>query len=144
VRDFNSTNGTYVNDERIEGEIELHDGDVVKVGPLEFKVCLEKSISVSQPTPPPGKLREQPHDDDSIAALLLEEDGSATPLGREDVNEEEVPGGTTIMDMLAPESLSGLHKPEEKKDVKKKGGDSASTSAAAAAILAKYQRRQRG
>src|SRR5438128_5913478 len=41
VRDFGSTNGTFVNGELVQGEVELHADDRLKVGPLEFTVGLE-------------------------------------------------------------------------------------------------------
>src|SRR3954454_10382242 len=41
VRDFGSTNGTFVNGALVQGETELHNGDLLKVGPLEFKVGLK-------------------------------------------------------------------------------------------------------
>src|ERR1700680_1138138 len=41
IRDFDSTNGLSVNDEPVKGERELHDGDQLKIGPIEFKVRLE-------------------------------------------------------------------------------------------------------
>lgn len=41
IEDFKSTNGTFVNDEQLQGEREIHDGDRVKVGPLDFVVKLE-------------------------------------------------------------------------------------------------------
>jgi predicted component of type VI protein secretion system len=53
VRDFDSTNGTFVNNEQIKGEIELHNGDQLKIGPLLFTVLLESSTPVNRPTPPP-------------------------------------------------------------------------------------------
>ncbi len=40
VRDFGSKNGTFVNDERVDAEIELRTGDRLKVGPLEFEVSI--------------------------------------------------------------------------------------------------------
>ena len=40
VRDLLSTNGTFVNDERVQGEHELQDGDRLKIGPLEFRIAL--------------------------------------------------------------------------------------------------------
>lgn len=145
LRDFASTNGTFVNEVRVEGEVELHDGDVLKVGPLVFRVRIEKTVSVSQPTPPPRKLLEPaPADDESIAALLLEEDGSASAIKRDELSESDVPSGSTIMDMVAPETPGAAAKADEKKDDKKKAAEHGSTSAAAAAILSKYQRRQRG
>ncbi len=38
VRDFGSKNGTYVNGQRVRGEIALKDGDTLTVGVLEFTV----------------------------------------------------------------------------------------------------------
>jgi predicted component of type VI protein secretion system len=53
VRDFDSTNGTFVNNEQVKGEVELHNGDQLKIGPLMFTVLLEASTPVNRPTPPP-------------------------------------------------------------------------------------------
>ncbi len=44
VRDFGSRNGTYVNDERIVGQKEIHNGDKLKVGVLEFEVELTSHV----------------------------------------------------------------------------------------------------
>src|SRR6266508_1359935 len=41
VRDFDSTNGTFVNDVQVKGESELHNEDSLKVGPLLFTVKIE-------------------------------------------------------------------------------------------------------
>jgi pSer/pThr/pTyr-binding forkhead associated (FHA) protein len=43
VRDLKSRNGTFVNDERVEGEAVLLAGDILKVGPLEFEIVLEQT-----------------------------------------------------------------------------------------------------
>jgi pSer/pThr/pTyr-binding forkhead associated (FHA) protein len=53
VRDFDSTNGTFVNDRQIKGEIELQHGDVLRIGPIMFTVHLEVGAPVNKPTPPP-------------------------------------------------------------------------------------------
>jgi len=53
VRDFDSTNGTFVNNEPVKGETELHNGDQLKMGPLLFEVRVEVSAPVNRPTPPP-------------------------------------------------------------------------------------------
>lgn len=53
IRDFGSTNGTFVNNEPVKGEVELHHGDQLKIGPLSFEVRLEISTPVNRPTPPP-------------------------------------------------------------------------------------------
>lgn len=50
VRDFNSTNGTFVNGERISGERELKTGDKLKVGTLEFEVQLTVSVGGKKKT----------------------------------------------------------------------------------------------
>src|SRR5471030_2836178 len=49
LRDFDSTNGTFVNDEQIKGEVPLKDGDVLRLGPLSFKVVIEVSASDDVP-----------------------------------------------------------------------------------------------
>jgi predicted component of type VI protein secretion system len=53
VRDFESTNGTFVNDQPVKGEVELHHNDRLKIGPLLFGVVLEAGTAVNRPTPPP-------------------------------------------------------------------------------------------
>jgi pSer/pThr/pTyr-binding forkhead associated (FHA) protein len=44
VRDFGSKNGTYVNDERVQGERELKVGDELTIGPLRFSVHVDHAI----------------------------------------------------------------------------------------------------
>ena len=44
-RDLNSRNGTYVNGEKITGDTVLLNGDVVKVGPLEFEMLIEHTAA---------------------------------------------------------------------------------------------------
>jgi pSer/pThr/pTyr-binding forkhead associated (FHA) protein len=50
VRDCKSTNGTFINSQRVEGQVELHEGDYLKVGSMVFLVCQEdlKPIEVPQ------------------------------------------------------------------------------------------------
>ena len=47
VRDFDSTNGTFVNDQPVKGEVELHHDDKLKIGPLLFAVRIEESQLVA-------------------------------------------------------------------------------------------------
>jgi pSer/pThr/pTyr-binding forkhead associated (FHA) protein len=54
VRDFDSTNGTFINNKPVKGEMELHNGDQLKIGPLLFAAKLETSTPVNRPTPPPA------------------------------------------------------------------------------------------
>jgi predicted component of type VI protein secretion system len=73
VKDFASTNGTFINDQRIKDETEVTDGDCLKVGPLAFRINVEHAPSVSEPTPLPAAVAKQAvaSDDEEAAALLL-------------------------------------------------------------------------
>src|SRR5262245_8649897 len=54
LRDFDSTNGSFVNDEQVKGEVELRHDDRLKVGPLEFTVQIAATTTTAgKPTPPP-------------------------------------------------------------------------------------------
>jgi len=57
LRDFGSKNGTYVNGERVSGEIELKAGDRLKVGPLEFELQVAHGIK-GKKRPPVSDLKE--------------------------------------------------------------------------------------
>jgi pSer/pThr/pTyr-binding forkhead associated (FHA) protein len=152
VRDFDSTNGTSVNEEPIKGERELKHADLLKVGPLAFRVHLEGMTPVNKPTPtPPPKKREANEDDDVAAMLLSLQDDSPAVVGAGSSGEIEVPDGTTMMDIpRPPESEGGDAKEPAKADAKAENKKleeakkaNADTSAAAKAILEKYNRRSR-
>jgi pSer/pThr/pTyr-binding forkhead associated (FHA) protein len=48
VRDFGSKNFTYINGERLIGETELKPGDQLKVGPLEFELCITATVGAGK------------------------------------------------------------------------------------------------
>ncbi len=48
LEDFGSKNGTYVNDERVEGTIELKMGDHIRVGPLDFLVLIDHTLGAAK------------------------------------------------------------------------------------------------
>lgn len=157
VEDFDSTNGTFVNDEPVKGRREVADGDRLKVGPLDFTITVTQTKSDTTPLPdalkavdrsgprgatpaggtkPPSRpalpKAPPPADDADAAAAMLLGMGDEDPPG----SEPEVPGGSTIMEMPSVDA--------EKKaaEEKKKGVPSqAETSAAASEILRKYMRR---
>jgi predicted component of type VI protein secretion system len=54
VQDFGSTNGTFVNEKQVQGEQEINNDDVLRVGPLLFVVRLEAASTVPQPTAAPA------------------------------------------------------------------------------------------
>jgi pSer/pThr/pTyr-binding forkhead associated (FHA) protein len=49
LRDLGSTNGTFVNGERIQGQVVLKPGDHVAVGKLSFEVVVRKEAPVAAP-----------------------------------------------------------------------------------------------
>lgn len=160
VRDFDSTNGTFVNDQPVKGEVELHNDDKLKVGPLAFGVKIEATTPVNRPTPPPptkaapttkaapaaakkeaeaAEPARGGSDDESVAAMLLSlQDDSSSGLAS--LGSGEVPEGSTVMDMVVPPEPG---KEPGGKDKDKKPAMPASTSNAAKAILEKYMRRPR-
>jgi predicted component of type VI protein secretion system len=154
VRDFDSTNGTFVNEQPIKGEVVLKDGDQLKVGPLAFKVVIEGKPAVSKPTPPPKPRTADTMDDDAAAALLSFDDDLDSPSsGSRDDAEDRIPGGSTEMDMpvFSPPGEAAVKqsepaKVEQKKADPKEKAKHASGAAqdAAAAILAKMKAGKRG
>ncbi len=140
--DFGSTNGSFLNDEPVKGTVPLKDEDVLKIGPMLFKVAIEAQAAVSKPKPPPPMKRPGgPHEDDAAALLLSMEDG----LLSSDTAESEVPGGSTIMEIPAFSPAGEpieAKKPDEKKQPQKPKHDSAQD--AARAILENMRRGSRG
>lgn len=141
VKDYESTNGTLVNEQKIEGEKELCDGDQLKIGPLSFKVVLETSVPVDKRTPIPKTKAAMANDEDAAAVLL--DGGQETPTP---YDEEGVPTGSTVMEIPAA-VLEGNKQSATPKEVYRpaqpKGPSSGNTSTAADAILNKYMRRER-
>ena len=129
VRDSGSTNGTFVNEQRVQGEQEIRDGDRLQLGPLKFGVRLS-GAAAAKPAPPPPKPPEA--EDDAAAALLLGEARASADSG--DLDSLGVPTGDTVMMASPPQDeWAAPKKPEE--TAEKHVGD---TSSAAGEILAKY------
>ena len=159
VRDFDSTNGTFVNDVPVKGEAPLKNEDVLKIGPLEFKVRLEAKPAGAKTTPLPPKPppRADHGDDESVAAMLLslqEDEGDKTGMDRAPSEDGDVPAGSTIMDLAVtpPAGAPGVTAataetpaPDAKPAPVSKKPDLKTDPAhlAAKAILEKYSRRTR-
>ena len=142
VRDFESTNGTFINDIQVKGEVPIKNDDVLKVGPLSFKVVIEARPGVTKPTPVPA-VKPAGSADEDVAAMLLSlgEDGTAGVTGA--VDDFGVPSGSTVMDVVPlnmDKPPDQAPKPPEKKEAKK---DAATAHLAAKQILDKYTRRPR-
>ncbi len=145
LRDFGSTNGTFVNDQPVKGEVALNDGDVLKVGPLSFKVVIEAEPAPTKPTPPPKPKSADISDEDAAAALLsIDDETGSVSVGSAETDENAVPGGSTIMDMPAyvasgetpPEAAA---KPDDKKPDAKDKHKTGAAQDAAKAILDKIR-----
>jgi pSer/pThr/pTyr-binding forkhead associated (FHA) protein len=165
VRDFGSTNGTFVNDEVVQGEAELHNGDRLKVGPLDFKVELELTKAPARPAAQPAAAsaaakpaapaastakpvaadeavevggKAAPTNgpgSDKFADMLLDDDGSGPAAPT--LDNAEVPDGSTVMEV--PVNKPGGAQSQKPKAVLGTGN----TSQAADEILKKYYRRPR-
>jgi predicted component of type VI protein secretion system len=146
LRDFDSTNGTFVNDQQVKGEVEVKNDDRLKVGPLLFGLRVEMTTPppVNRPTPAPAVKQAAPEeasDDESVAAMLLSlQDDSTSDSG----SPGEVPEGSTVMDLKAPVAPEEADKAADKPAEKDKKKETGNTSVAAKAILEKYMRRPRG
>jgi pSer/pThr/pTyr-binding forkhead associated (FHA) protein len=157
LRDFDSTNGTILNDQPVKGEVPLKDGDILKVGPLCFKVSIEGVTAPVKPTPPPQTKRADIMDDDAAAMLLdLDDENGVTVTPNTAETEDAVPGGTTIMEMPAlsaaleqiqktseSETKPGETKPGETKPAEVKKKPAGLAQDAAKAILDKMRQGRR-
>jgi pSer/pThr/pTyr-binding forkhead associated (FHA) protein len=172
VRDFGSTNGTFINKQPVKGEAELKDGDELTIGPLSFRVKLsataqetpkpaavapaEKAAAAAKPAAAAKKTEAKPSgkstavdDEESVLELLLNLEGDSS--GGVGSGADPIPGGSTIMQMMAaeqPEETSAeageeTKAPEKKEKYKPKVVDPQATANAAKAILEKYMRRPR-
>jgi predicted component of type VI protein secretion system len=143
VQDFESTNGTLLNDQPVKGEVEIQNADVLKVGPIAFAVNLEAApVPVNKPTPVPAvKQAAASNDDDEAAAMLLslQDDGDT---GTASGLTSEVPEGSTVMDLPAPLAEGG--DAAKNKGQTKPAVPTGDTRTAAKSILEKYMRRPRG
>ena len=145
LRDFDSTNGSFVNDAAVKGEVVLKNGDVLKVGPLTFKVVIEGSPAPTKPTPPPKSKSADVTDDDAAAALLsIDDETGSVSVGNAETADNEVPGGSTIMEMPAftlpgEEPKEGAEKADDKKPTNKPKPPTGAAQDAAKAILDKMR-----
>ncbi len=171
LKDFGSTNGTFVNEEQIEADIELpiKTGDRVRVGPLDFTVQItlpRPSDSTPLPDdlnlvngPAAAKLRDAVGAKPSTSTLKPVESkptaakqpipGPAATESDEDIaamllgmgDDSSVPEGSTVFEMGAV-NPDGSPKAEAKPDAKK-ADTKEDSSNAASDILRKYMRRPR-
>jgi predicted component of type VI protein secretion system len=169
VRDYGSTNGTFLNDTAItpNGEVEVRADDRLRVGPLDFSV----QVVVPRPsdsTPLPEALKRM--SPGSVEKLKLDAGSGGTPapatrpapetapaaaadhdhdskmaamllgMGDEESGEAVIPQGSTVMELPAVVAAEGGG---AKSDEKKKTAAPENSSDAASEILRRYMRRPR-
>jgi pSer/pThr/pTyr-binding forkhead associated (FHA) protein len=147
IKDFDSMNGTFVNDQPIKGEAALRDRDRLRLGPLEFEIRLHPEIAPKKPAPAKSSGGET--EDEAAAALLLSLQDEGSPAPPAPVDSQGIPTGSTIMDMRAETPLPGEPGSEEAKEKEKKTAAEKAkklaedTPSAASNLLQKYLRRPR-
>ena len=124
IKDFGSTNGSFVNDSKVEGHCELKNGDKLKIGPLFFEVKLENKVgSSAKITPKPAVVNSAATPVGAKASSPAEVNGSSkTPTPKPSVPKKAEPGSD---DDLAALLLSGSE--ETVSDVPAASGDQGST-----------------
>jgi pSer/pThr/pTyr-binding forkhead associated (FHA) protein len=66
IRDLNSRNGTYVNDERISGDHTLSAGDKLRIAKLEFEVMIKETKKAPAEVGPPDTKEKKIADSSSM------------------------------------------------------------------------------
>ncbi len=149
--DLGSSEGTFVNDNKISAEVELKPKDKVKVGPLLFEVKIEApaakpAAAVAVPAAKPAVVapaakpaekvepkKSSGDGDDDLDDLLFDDDDKA-PSGTKPSWKDAIPEAGAQKDAGGSGATSeGGAKPEEKPK------PAANTSDAAAALFAKFR-----
>jgi len=124
IKDLGSSNGTYVNDSRIEGETSLKAGDRITVGPVLFVVQIDgkpsnivdpndvppKPVAAAKPAPAPAKpaasapkAAPTPSKPGPAAKPAAAKPGAKTPIDADDFDIDDLSdldlGGLPELDM---------------------------------------------
>ena len=147
--DLGSSEGTFVNDNKISAEVELKLKDKVKVGPLLFEVKFEAptakpavaapaakpavAVPAAKPEEKVEPKKSSGEGDDDLDDLLFDDDDKA-PSGTKPSWKDAIPEAAAQKDAGGSGASSeGGAKPEEKPK------PTANTSDAAAALLSKFR-----
>ena len=87
IRDLNSRNGTYINEERISGDKQLQNGDKLRLGKLEFEFVIvveKKPEPVAAPAPKDEKTSADGSSVEFDVSEWLEEANAADKIKRSD------------------------------------------------------------
>jgi predicted component of type VI protein secretion system len=105
LEDFETVNGTFLNDRQVRGVVEVVGGDHLQVGGLIFGIRLGRLPAIDQLTPPPPA-KEAANAEEEIGALLLSLRDERRPRGMEPADDE-----TPLPPAKEPEAVPKL--PEE-------------------------------
>lgn len=108
VRDLNSTNGTYINGERVEGQTPIHEGDIIQFATVVFRVGREENNAA-------GGTIAQDTGDSALAMMQFDRlihDGAVVPFFQPIVTMESVPR-VIGFEALGRSRLFGLQTPAE-------------------------------
>jgi len=99
VREFGSRNGTFVNQVAVKGEVELHSGDHLKIGPLEFEVVVRQSKGEVQAEPEHAGGEQYSADIGTVQDLAAGGDTEVEPPSPTEGQqpEPEAPGGPIVI-----------------------------------------------
>ncbi|MCJ0830197.1 FHA domain-containing protein [Acinetobacter sp. NIPH1876] len=109
VQDLNSSNGTFINDLRVEQETELHDGDIVQFASFVFSVLAPATAEVELPEIEIEPVTAASHDQGmpSIAERAVE-----TPISRDGMPQQvsipkpaPIPEGVSVQAVPEPQAV---------------------------------------
>ncbi|ENV10757.1 hypothetical protein F966_00528 [Acinetobacter higginsii] len=110
VQDLNSSNGTFINDVRVEQETELHDGDIVQFASFVFSVLAPATAEIELPEIEIEPVTATSHDQGmpSIAERAVE-----TPISRDGMPQQvgipkpaPIPEGVSVQAVPEPQPVA--------------------------------------
>ncbi|MBA4191300.1 MAG: hypothetical protein C0467_25235 [Planctomycetaceae bacterium] len=90
VRDLGSTNGTFLNDDRLISDCPLRDGDELRVGPLRFLVFKDCPVYITKQADTVVSERQTGEDETVVESERITEDEAARLL----LSDDDVTGTT--------------------------------------------------
>jgi len=99
IQDLSSTNGTVVNDIVVSGEIEVVNGDRLKIGPLDFMIDIAATKPRTDSTPLPDSLRAvSPSSAEGLKAVVAPKIPASKSSPQLPTTPVKIPSATTADD----------------------------------------------
>ncbi len=106
VRDLGSTNGTFLNDDRLISDCPLREGDELRVGPLRFLVFKDCPVRITKQADTIVSERQSGQDETVVEAERITEDEAARLLLSDDDVTSATPNVRTEAE-IAPQEVVG-------------------------------------